>query len=37
MPPLEDELVIRMVDDALFVTPSKERAELFLCKSIEGD
>nr|XP_022325546.1 telomerase reverse transcriptase-like isoform X1 [Crassostrea virginica] len=37
MPPLEDELVIRMVDDALFVTPSRERAELFLCKSIEGN
>lgn len=36
MPPQDDELLMRMVDDSLFVTPSRERAELFLCKMIKG-
>lgn len=37
MPPQDDELLMRMVDDSLFVTPSRERAELFLCKMIKGN
>ncbi|XP_062590314.1 telomerase reverse transcriptase-like [Saccostrea cucullata] len=37
LPPQEEELLMRMVDDSLFVTPSRQRAEMFLCKMIQGN
>ncbi|XP_061163693.1 telomerase reverse transcriptase-like [Saccostrea echinata] len=37
LPPQKEELLMRMVDDSLFVTPSRERAEMFLCKMIQGN
>lgn len=35
-PAADDELSVRMVDDCLFITPNKARAERFLSLMIEG-
>ncbi|XP_048774211.2 telomerase reverse transcriptase-like isoform X2 [Ostrea edulis] len=37
MPKQADEIMMRMVDDSIFVTPYRERAEMFLSKMIQGN